>query len=183
LLKQAGGEFFDIVQKTADVLNTHFPEAVPKTEIPLPKSREFPEGTIYFYSPPTEAGVDPQIAPNAGLSKDTLALSYAPKFTLRLLQNKPLEIKEGPLARANQPLAVAWHVDVAGFADALGVWAEYGFDNDSEEGVDAEEVKHARERMKGSVEFLKCLRGISSVSYVEGGALVTHSEWNVVDQK
>lgn len=183
LLKQAGGEFFDIVQKTADVLNKHFPDEIPKTEIPLPKVREFPEGTIYFYSPPAEAGVDPQIAPNAGLSKDTLALSYVPKFSLRLLQNKPLEIKEGPLARANQPLAVAWHLDVAGIVEALSAWGEYASDLDAEEGIDADKVKNSRERVQAGVEFLKCLRSISSVSYIEGGALVTHSEWNVVDQK
>jgi hypothetical protein len=33
------------------------------------------------------------------------------------------------------------------------------------------------------LDFLKCLRTISSVTYFEDGAMVTHSEWHLVDQK
>jgi hypothetical protein len=40
----------------------------------------------------------------------------------------------------------------------------------------------AREGTKAVLEFLKCLKTMSSVSYFEEGALVTHSEWHLVDQ-
>jgi hypothetical protein len=184
LLKQASAEFFDLGQRGMNLLNKHFPDAVEKTELTPPQTREFPEGTIYFYSLPMEAGVDPQFAPNAGLSANTLALSLVPKFSLRLLKKTPLEIKEGPLALADKPLASASYIDLSGMVDVLGAWIDYGFETagatglEEAAGVDPETVKTSKEVTHGFLEFLKGLKNISSVPYFENGALVTHSEWN-----
>ena len=42
-------------------------------------------------------------------------------------------------------------------------------------------ARDADNRIQGA--FLQCLRTMSSVSYFEEGALVTHSEWHLVDQQ
>jgi hypothetical protein len=40
-----------------------------------------------------------------------------------------------------------------------------------------------KENSRFVIDFLKCLRTMSSVSYFDQGALVTHSEWHIVDQQ
>jgi hypothetical protein len=189
LVKKASNEFFAIAQQTANVLHDNFPDAIPKTELTAPSKRDFAEGTIYYYTPPAEWGVDPQIAPNAGLSADTLAMSLVPKFTLRLLQKTPLQ-KDGPLAQIDRPLASASYVDFAGLIDVVGVWVDYGFDQSAaiasaagETPPDPKMAKETQEQVRTGLEFLKCLRSVSSVSYFENGALVTHSDWHFVDRK
>ena len=160
------------------------PEAVPEFDVPLPQSREFPEGTVYYYSLPAEWGVDTQIAPNAALSNDVLALTLIPKFGLRLLKKTPLAI-EGPLAARDRPLASAAYCNWAGLVSATEPWIDYGFAQGAVPEVPEEAELTSQEVREGTqavLEFIKCLRTMSSVSYLEEGALVTHSEWHVVDR-
>jgi hypothetical protein len=204
LVKVASNDYFAIAREAVNKLHAIVPEAVPEFTVPPPQSREFPEGTVYYYSLPREWGFDTQIAPNAALSKDFLALSLLPKFGLRLLKPTPLEV-EGPVANHDRPLASASYFDLAGLLDALLPWMDYGVDQrdaieaaakaaaaaagqpQEEEAPDEAVPEASPEEAKANTRFvldlLKCLRTMSSVSYFEDGALVTHSEWHLVDQQ
>jgi len=190
-VKRAAAEYFLIAADALKALHTIAPENVPEMELTMPLWRDFPEGTVYFYNLPKELGLDTQIAPNAGLSSEFLALSLLPKVSLRLLKPLPLSL-DGPLARRDRPLASAAYLNWAGLIDAVNPWIDYGLDRmdtphpDLGEAAAAEVA--ARQAVKDKVSrglaFLRCLRTMSSVSYFEEGALlVTHSEWRLEDQK
>ena len=184
LVKKASSEYFSITREAVKKLHAIVPEAVPEFDVPLPQSREFPEGTVYYYSLPAEWGVDTQIAPNAALSNDFLALTLVPKHGLRLLKQTPLQVG-GPLANRDRPLASAAFCNWAGLVEAVEPWIDYGFAQDVVPEVPEEAevtLAEAREGTKAVLEFLKCLRTMSSVTYFEDSALVTHSEWHVVDE-
>ena len=202
LVKVASNDYFAIAREAVNKLHAIVPEAVPEFTVPPPQAREFPEGTVYYYSLPREWGLDTQIAPNASLSKDFLALSLLPKFGLRLLKPTPLEV-EGPVADHDRPLASASYFDFAGLLDALAPWMDYGVDQrdaieaaarvaaeaagQPPEEEETPQPKASPEEVKANtrfvLDFLKCLRTMSSVSYYEDEALVTHSEWHLVDQQ
>lgn len=170
LLKEAASSYYEIAQKVVDVLHQAEPNSIPEIKIPPPESRDFPGGTIYYYRLPAQAGLDKQIAPNAGLSDTTLVLSLVPKMTVRLIGNKPLQAT-GPLANRNRPLAAAFNFNVSGFLDAVAPWVDYGI------AVSGEEVDTSiTDQIATGIEVAKCLRGASGVTYQEGGAWVTHYE-------
>lgn len=200
LVKAASSDYFAITREAMNKLHAIVPDVVPEFTLPLPQAREFPEGTVFYYSFPREWGLDPQLAPNAALSKEFLALSLLPKFGLRLLKPTPLEV-EGPVANHDRPLASASYFDWAGLLDALTPWLNYGVDQGDaiyaaavaaaeaagqpvpetpSEKIPPEEIKAMNQF---AIDFLKCLRTVSSVSYFKEGALVTHSEWHIVDQQ
>jgi hypothetical protein len=187
LVTKAAGEAFAIVGEALRKLNMIVPEMVPPIELPVPAAREFPPGTVYYYNIPEEAGLDPQIAPNAALSGEMLALSYVPKFGLRLLTKTPL-VGEGPLAAREKPLAAAGYFSPAKFVTALEPWIIYSIDHGGEQAVEELEEEgvevtpeEAKEGTRALFDFIRCLKTMSSVSYFEDGALVTHSEWHLVD--
>jgi hypothetical protein len=203
LVKVASSDYFEIAREAVNKLHAIVPDAVPEFAVAAPQAREFPEGTVYYYTLPREWGLDTQIAPNAALSKDFLALTLLPKFGLRLLKPTPLEV-EGPVANHDRPLASASYFDFAGLLDALVPWMDYGVDQrdaiaaaakaaaeaagqPQEEAPDETAPEVSPEEVKANTrfvfDFLKCLRTMSSVSYFEEGALVTHSEWHLVDQQ
>jgi hypothetical protein len=185
-VKKAGEEVLDIAGQALKKLHAALPETVPEIPVPPPQSREFPEGTVYYYALPAEWGLDQQVAPNAGLSRDLLVLSLLPKFSLRLMQSSPLSAA-GPLANRDRPLAAAGYCNWAGLIGAAAAWVDYGIDQAHAGDADvgggaAESAKAIKAQVRVGLEFLQCLRGVSSVSYFEDDALVTHSEWHFEDQ-
>jgi hypothetical protein len=207
LVKKASAEFFAVGREALAKLRAAAPDTVPEFELQPPQTRDFPEGTVYYYALPGEWGVDPQIAPNAGLSKNVLALSLTPKLSVRLLASAPLAI-DGPLARRDQPLAAAGYMNWAGLVDAIGPWIDYGIDvgtqpparpieearredKAEDQGQVAVELQDdgggaalklfIKPQVKAFLEVLRCLGTSSSVTYVEDGAVVRHSEWHLQD--
>jgi hypothetical protein len=176
MLKAGATEYFEIIQEALDILHEAKPEEIPELKVPPPQSREFPTGTIYFYPLPAIAGIDKQIAPNAGLSKDTLALTLVPKQTVRLLESKP-PVAEGVLKNTNRPLASAIRVNFAGLLDAIAPWIDYGIllSEDENLGPDVQEQIHT------GLSILKSFRGATAVTYQEADAWVTHSELRFQD--
>jgi len=200
LVKAASSDYFEITREAMNKLHAIVPDVVPEFTLPPPQAREFPEGTVYYYGFPREWGLDSQIAPNAALSNEFLALSLLPKFGLRLLKPTPLTV-EGPVANHDRPLASASYFDWAGLLDALTPWLDYGVDQGdaiaaaaaaaaeaagqphAEEPLEKVPPEETKATIQFVIDFLKCLRTMSSVSYFEEGALVTHSEWHLVDQQ
>lgn len=167
LLKEAAAEYFSVAQKVMDILHKASPEEIPEIKVPGPESREFADATIYYYRLPAEAQTDKQLAPNAGLSSDTLVLSMIPKMTLRLINRSDFTI---PAAKPNQPLATAFAMDFAGLLDAAAPWIEYAM------GLSGDVNDSIRSQVFAGLSVAKCFRGFSGVTYREGDAWVTRSQ-------
>lgn len=196
LLQKAFGEYFAIAQEGLDKLHKAMPDEVPVIKLAPPKSKSAGGGTMFYYELPAELGVDKQIVPNAGLSKSMGVLSYSPAQTERLLAKNASPPTAGPLSRRGQPLASAMSFNFAALIDALTPWIDYGFDMAvglqiadvaEDDGLvaqaDAGSIKFIKEQIAVALDVLKCFRGASSVSYLDGKALVTHFEWQFQDLK
>ena len=174
-LKDAASSYFEIAQKVIDVLHKAEPTDIPDFQIPPPDSKPFAGGTIYYYRLPRQAGLDKQIAPNAGLSDETLVLSMVPKMTVRLIEDNKLQ-GSGPLADTTKPLAAAFQFNFAGLLDAVAPWVDYAIVASGEDvGTDV------TEQIQTGFEIGKCWRGISGVTYQEGAAWVSHYEIRIQD--
>lgn len=175
-VKEAAASYFQIAQKVIDILHAAEPTEIPDLQLPPPESRDFPGGKIYYYRLPRQVGLDKQIAPNAGLSDETLVLSLVPKMTVRLIGDSKLQTT-GPLAAAeNRPLASAFKFNFAGFLDAVSPWVDYAIMVSG-----AEVGEDVTDQIDTGFEIAKCLRGFSGVTYQEGGAWVSHYEVHIQD--
>jgi hypothetical protein len=98
------------------------------------------------------------------------------------------------LARKSQPLAAASSFNFPALLEALAPWIDYGFDIvaglQADVGgagllmqADEGSMKFFKEQVAIALDVLKCFKGGSSVSYVEGKALVTHFELQFQDLK
>lgn len=178
LVKQGASEFFAVANEAIAKVRTALPGVIPEFKLQPPATRDFPEGSVYYYLLPSPWGLDSQVAPNAGLSNDTLALSMLPKFTLRLLKTTPPQTA-GPLADRTRPLAAAGYCNWAGLCDAISPWIDYGLDRAAEENDFP--AKSVKDQVRIGLDFLKSLRTVSSATYVDGEATVTHSEFHLAD--
>ena len=170
LLREAAAEYLRIAQRIVDVLHQAEPDRVPKVQLVAPESRQTESGMIYYYKFPQTFGLDRQVAPNAGLSEDTLVLSLVPKMTLRLLNPTDL-VATGPLADSGRSVGAVSSFDFAGLLEALIPWIDYGMM------VSGEEVApNIRQQIRTGIEIAQCFRGISRVSYKTGEAVVSHYE-------
>ena len=193
LLKKACDEYravTDIVLEKAKELH---PGQIPADfKLPAAESRELklPEGTaaIYWYKMPPEydANVDAQLLPNAGLSKNVAALSFAPKTSERLLASTPLTvILDGPLADRKKPLASAVSFNWAATVDAVGPWIDLAVRQFAPRGAqgggqleaanDDPSTRMILDQVHTFLDVLKVLRTSESATYQDGAAMVTHS--------
>ena len=170
--------------------------------VPDPEMKELATGTVYSYNYLELAGLDKQITPNAGLSKDVAVLSISPKQTDHILTATPLAIP-GLLEDAKRPLAGASYFNCAGTVDALAPWIDLGvralcqepgflnlFGMVADEGVrprikpladDPAEVKEVLDQVHTILDVIKVVRSYASVTYHENGVWVTHHETVIQD--
>lgn len=199
LLQKAFGEYYAVAQEALDKLHKALPDEVPEIKLVPPKTKKVGAASMFYYDLPEHLGLDKQIAPNAGLAKNVGVLSYSPAQTERLLTKTPTPTT-GPLARRNQPLVSAMSFNFAALIDALSPWIDYGFDmagglQIADEGADdlgeaglvlqadAGTMKFIKEQVAVVLDVLKCFRGGTSATYLEGKALVTQFEWQFQDLK
>ncbi|HVS36698.1 MAG TPA: hypothetical protein VMS17_14150, partial [Gemmataceae bacterium] len=154
-------------------------EKIGDFQIPPPKTKQLRTGTLYFYPLPEEWGVDPQVSPTGGLSKDVAVLAMSNQHAEQLLASKPLKVDGGPLADKSKPLAGALYFDWAGMVDAATPWAEFAVDKilASQGGpVPAQQQQAVWGQVQTVLDVLKCFRGVTSATYLKDGVLVTHHE-------
>jgi hypothetical protein len=192
LVKEAFSEYFDIAQQILDMLHEMstgemrdmFPQEIPAIQLAKPESRDVNEGTVYFYTLPAEVGLDHQVAPNGGLSDQVMVTSLFPKTTARLLADTPLQ-GQGPLANYDRPLASAGQLEFAKLLEVIEPWVDYGFQLYMMIGVaqqpGAGPMGNIPQQIHDAFDVLKCFRGVSSVTYLEGNAMVTHAQWRFED--
>jgi hypothetical protein len=170
LLRQAGREYREVLNGLIALTG--------KTDfrLPPPKVRNVPDGTLYYYPLPGEAGVDKRLAPTAGLGERWLVLSLAPNQAGRLLQPTPLTFNSILLKKHDRPLAVAY-VNWAGLVRAATPWVDYALDASGADNAGLD----VRGQVHTVLEVLQVVRGYMSVTYVDGGAVVTHGRTAIRD--
>jgi len=178
-LIKAGTEYREVANDLMQFYGNLMKQEMPK--LGPPQMAPVNGGDLYFYPLPPFPGLDKRILPNAGLSSNVLALSLSKEHSSRLLTPTPVQIDF--LKRyADRPLAGASHVNWAGTVDVAMQWVEHGiksrprFAAPDPQAVDPD-LKTARD----IAQYFKVLRSMSSVTYVEGKALVTHLEIVVQD--
>jgi hypothetical protein len=175
LFRKAFQEYRAVINELIEVVRDLAPPGIPEFKIPEPQTHKVPAGTLYSYPLPDAAGVDRQLVPTAGLSDKLAAFTLSQDHAVRLLTKTPLKVKEGPLAgAAKKQLAMAGYFDWAGFVDAAAPWFEYAL---AQGGVGNDVL----EQVQAAVEILKVLRSHAAVTYLEQGAVVTHSETVIRD--
>ncbi len=165
----------------------------PGYRVPDPKTREVSGGTVYSYELPADAGLDPQIQPAAGLSKTVAVISLSQRQAERILEQLPLQSE---LIASRTNLGSVLVFDFASLVDAVRPWVEYGVKYGivgTHSGADFNEklkaiendpqVKFVLGDIRTAAEILKCLRGSTSITYLENGVTVTKSVTRIEDLK
>src|SRR5262249_26461617 len=106
----------------------------------------------------------------------------------RLLARTPLAVKDGPLARKGDLVAVCV-VDWPAFIDTVRPWVEFSVGlvtvAPADDAEAAKKIKENAEQIKKQIamaaDILKCFKGSQSVAYLEDGKLVTHTRVVIKD--
>jgi hypothetical protein len=171
-LKQGTSDYFAVAQEFIDMLHEMEPNQFPKFDIPGPEVNEEAWGDSFLYPLPIEAGIDDQIAPNAGLSKDLAVLSLAPQTTSRLMLQQPLDVADYRVD-VTRPAGSVIYFNFNGLIDMLEPWINYGVDAGFDDAFMSGMVKS---QVGEWTSILKCFKGSVAVSYKdEDGVSVTHS--------
>jgi hypothetical protein len=173
LLKKAVKEYREAANELISLAGKFGPDGQAHFQIPPPQTKTVKGGTLYYYPIPEEIGLDKQISPAAGLSKNVAVLAISEAHATRLLQPTALKSDSKLLADAKRPLAAVVHTNCAGIIDALGLWVDYGLEQANVGQVGPFDV---RDHVRTILDVLKVFRSYTSVTYTEGGALVTHGE-------
>ena len=170
----------DLVEALRNVEGSNVPEGF---QLPEPEVTEDSEGSFYSIPLPEEWGLDKQIVPNLGVSKDAAVFSFSPAQTTRLLKAAPLSVG-GVLAKTNRPLAVAGWFDWAGLVDAATPWIDYALEKaPAMQNIDEGNRQMVAVQVHTVLDVLKVLRTISNESFFENGALVSHTLVEIRDVK
>ncbi len=191
LLKRAVVEYLAIANRAIEEIRKADPKSVPADlKLPAPDKSDSKLGTKYSYPLPAEAGLDPRIALNAGLSPNVAAFGLAGEQTDLLLEKKPLELPK-TLGDLQRPLAAVGWFDWAALVDAVLPWIDYGTELAGGNaavnnvigdggGLDSQ-TAFILDNVRASLKVLKVLRTYASVTYSEDKALVVHSEIHLQD--
>ncbi len=161
---------------------------IPPVKLPEPEVKTVEVGKLFLFHLPADWKLDPQVVPTAGLSSKVGVLALSSGHAERLLANKPLKVEGGPLADTKRPLAGASYFSMPAFVDAITPWAMFGLRLAPLENLapGAGDKKTAREdvlkQVRTVLDVLKVFRVSTSISYVEDGVLITHSETVVRDE-
>jgi hypothetical protein len=159
--------------------------AIPDFRIPDPESVKRGTATLYFYTLPDQIPLDRRVVPTAGLSQNVAALTLSHAHAERLLKPTPLKVDGGPLADPNKPLVGAVYFNWPALIDAAEPWLELAANAIMDRQLPDNAPPKARDEILDQVRtvltVLRVYRGTTSATYIEDGAVVTHSETVIKD--
>jgi hypothetical protein len=176
-LQKAMTEYREVVNEALAKVRELVPESqMPEIKIPAPRTEKAKGGTVYFWSLPEELGLDKQVVPAAGLGARVAVLAPSVAMAERLLSPRPLKVEGGPLADPKRPLVAAVYVNGPALIDALTPWVEWGVETATRNTEIPAPLGDVGKQAHTILEVLKCFRGATSATYLDEGALVTHSQ-------
>ncbi len=180
-LEKAMGDYRTLINDMIDAGIKLSGIPIPGVQIPAPEFKDGKNGKLYFYSLPFLLGVDGQVAPTAGLSKNVAALTLSNEHSERLLASTPLKQSEGPLAKADRPLRMAIVFDFPELLNAVSPWADFAANKIIDQQVQNGSLREGErvgilEQVHTVIEVLSVYRGTTAATYYEGGKTVTHFE-------
>ncbi len=153
---------------------------IPEFKIPAAEVEKTKSGTLHFYPLPEELGLDKQVQPVMGLGKRLAVFALSKQHAERLLKDTPMKAETGPLAHKGKVVGVAM-LNWPALVDVLEPWVEFGVETYVARSSDDPKVAKAMsegilKQVRVVMKVLKTCKGFNSISYVEGEALVSHSE-------
>lgn len=198
LLEQAMKSYRKLIEDALVKVKENAPTDAqpPFTKLPEPEVKRVKDGKLYLWRLPEEAKLDRRVALTAGLSETVGVVALSAQHAERLLASRPLKVQGGPLADTKRPLAGASYFNWPGFIDALSPWVLFaveqapleslqpGDDEDKEKNPDAQKKQRAEilRHVRVVLNALKAIRISTSATYLEEGALITHSEVVIHDE-
>lgn len=181
--RRAMTEYAAIAQDVLGKLHTSIKD-FPEIKIPEPRTKKVDNGEVFAWPLPDEVGLSKAITPSAGLAKNVAVLSTSPKQAVRLMQATPLLSTADNLDR---PLGAVSTIHVDRMAQAAQPWANYFIQLYSDKlKADGDEaglgnVKTIQLQTNAVLDFIACLKSISSVSYKENDIIVTRNKIRIQD--
>ena len=157
---------------------------MPEIQMPAARSMEMKSGAVYTYPMFAQLGLDPQIIPAVGLNDSVAVFAFSPNHVERLLAEHTLKVDGGPLADLKKARAAATIYNAPAFVDLLTPWADFAVSSAQAAGgvqLDAQTLKGYMDQLHTVLGILKVFKGSTSSTYIEGDAIVTHSESVVRD--
>lgn len=163
-----------------------FGAPIPEGGLPAAESKTVGAATMYFWPIPP-IGLDSQVLPNLGTTKNLVVKSLSLKQTERLLASNPLTTQDG-LLEPNRPLHSAAVIDFAKFVGTVRPWLEKfalpamleNVPENAPPGLKRDEIPG---QVRKVIDVMQCLRGIRTVTYRDADANVTRSETVIEDLK
>lgn len=176
LFRSAMHDYWEIVNGMIDAMRNAEGTDVPEDfRLPEPKIDEISDGKLFCFPLPEEWGVDKQIVPNMGISKNVAVMTISKDHSARLMQATPLSVG-GLLTETDRPLAVAVWVDWAAMVDTVAPWVDYFMEvSPALENAGDDQREMTVTQVHTVIELLKVLRKISNECYFKDGALVIHT--------
>ncbi len=199
LVRKAFVEYQAVVDDIIKEVRAFDPKSIPpEFKIPQPEIHETSAGVDFSYPFPKDLGVDSQLALGGGLATKVAVLSVAPAHTSQLLADAALNVSPtGPLADRKRPLAAAFYLNSAATIEALTPWIQLAVRKATAQSAEAAgagmfltddssrpelqpadddpSAKFVLDQVQTVLDVLKCLCTIESATYLENGAMVTHS--------
>jgi hypothetical protein len=183
-LRRAMSDYIDTVNDGIGTVRALVEKAgaIGDFQIPAPQSVKRGAATLYFYPLPDAIPLDRRIVPTAGLSQNVAALTLSHDHAERLLKPTPLKVDGGPLSDAKKPLIGAVYFNWPALVDAAAPWVEIATHSIlDKQDVPEKGRDEILDQVRTVLTVLKVYRGTTSATYLEDGAVVTHSETVIKD--
>ncbi len=196
LLEKAMKSYTKLIEDALTLAKENAPpdSQPPFTKLPKPEVKTVTNGTLYLWHLPQQWMLDRRVTPTAGLSDKVGLFALSAEHAERLLASTPLKIEGGPLAVRKRQLAGASYFNWPALIDALEPWLMFAVQQAHLEQAlpggegkkdDADAKKKPQEivrHVRAVLSALKAIRVATSATYIQDGALITHSEVVVRDE-
>ncbi len=122
--RSGAAELIAVINQSIGLLHKYLPEIVDDGTIPEPEREDTAVGTFYSYPLSKSLGLDPRLAPQLGLSRQTAAFAFSREHAERMLAPTALTV-EGPAGKTDRPLAAVCYLDFAGLMDVADTWVAH----------------------------------------------------------